>query len=148
MASVGEVDESFPHLYDGGQSFQSTCDMHLVVEGVEVPVHSQALLMHSRFFRPLIMDMRKGDVKVCHDSFGLTLDGATKLEDLKMLLKYLYNRHATVDKVGGSGQEAGADQQEFGGWCAKKFFSASTFCVLYWRKGLVEENRQWAPAII
>lgn len=107
MASVGGVEETFPHLYDGGESFQSTCDMHLVVEGVEVPVHSQALLMHSRFFRPLIMDMRKGDVKVCNDKFGLTLDNATKLEDMKMLLRYLYNRHATVDKVDNAAWQRG-----------------------------------------
>ncbi|GMH42513.1 hypothetical protein BSKO_10432 [Bryopsis sp. KO-2023] len=100
MASIECSSESFSHLVDGGECFRDTCDMSLLVEGTEVPLHSQALIMHSRFFRKLLTDVQKGEVKNCSggDRLVLTLDPPTRLKDVEMLLQYMYNRHATVDK--------------------------------------------------
>lgn len=95
------------HLRDDGDFLADTCDTALVfTDGSEVLVHSHALIMHSRFFRRMIADIRCGDLRApSGDILRIPLDDTTQSADVELLLRYLYNRDAMVTTVIQCGDE-------------------------------------------
>ncbi|CAD7703270.1 unnamed protein product [Ostreobium quekettii] len=91
--------DSKQHLQDGEDSLEGTCDAALVLsDGTEVLVHSQALIMHSRFFRRMIADVQCGRPRAASgELLRIPLDDGTSLEDVEVLLGYLYKRDAVVN---------------------------------------------------
>ncbi|GMH43882.1 hypothetical protein BSKO_11816 [Bryopsis sp. KO-2023] len=72
-----------------------SCDMHLVVEEENFPVHSQIMLVHSNVLGNMIQDLKGGELGGINPTpFTVTLPD--KRTDIDLMLQYFYRKRQVV----------------------------------------------------
>lgn len=93
------------YLPAGGDDYSALCDVWLEVQGQKLPAHSQMLAFHSRFFCRLFSDMKCQNSEIASKptlvdgKWLVKLDNGVTLEDLQMLLCFVYNNEADVNTM-------------------------------------------------
>ncbi|CAD7699590.1 unnamed protein product [Ostreobium quekettii] len=75
------------------------CDVTLVVQGTELPAHSQVLALESCFFRKMFADLLGDGQSRDGGTLRVPLDDSISVEDAKTLIAFLYHRRSEVDEV-------------------------------------------------